>query len=217
MTDPSVRVVTISAGYGAGASVVGPSVADRLGLPYLERVLSPSLVRATAGRAGDEDATHEERSARLLTRIVDSLAAIPLDLGAGAPQPVEDVSSEEQVRNEMEAGIETLARPPGGVVRGRGGMVVLRSCPSAFHVRLAGPRTARIHQAMRLTQIDEAEATRRCDDTDRARGAYLRRLYDVDADDPALYHLVVDSTALPLEVCSDLIIEAAQAFWGTPT
>ena len=93
---------------------------------------------------------------------------------------------------------------------------MLRSCPSAFHVRLAGPRPARIHQAMRLTDIDEREATRRCDDTDRARVLYLRRFYDADADDPTLYHLVVDSTALPLGACTDLVVEAASAFWGAP-
>jgi hypothetical protein len=184
MTDQSVRVVTISAGYGAGASVVGPSVADRLGLPYLERVLTPSLVRASAAEPREGDAEHEDRPARFLARIVDSLAGIPLVLGAGAPQQVQDVNTEEQVRNEMEASIESLTRPPGGVVRGRGAMVVLRSCPSAFHVRLAGPRPARIHQAMRLTEIDEREATRRCDDTDRARVLYLRRFYDADTIPP---------------------------------
>lgn len=214
MTDPSVRVVTISAGYGAGASVVGPSVADRLGLPYLERIMTPTLVRSTAAAARDEPVEHEERSARLLSRLVDSLAGLPLDLGAGVPQQVQDVNAEEQVRNETEASIEALTRPPGGVVRGRGGMVVLRSCPGAFHIRLGGPRPARIRQAMRLTQIDEREATRRCDDTDRARTLYLRRFYDVDADDPSLYHLVLDSTALPLEACTDLIVEASSAFWG---
>jgi len=217
MTDPSVRVVTISAGYGAGASVIGPRVAERLALPYVARVLSPGLVRASAaagGVGGEVVATHEERSARFWDRIVDSLAAMPHDL-AGAPQPVEEVGGEEQVRADMEAGIEALAKPPGGVVRGRGGMVVLRSCPNAFHVRLAGPRPARIHQAMGLTQIDEREATRRCDETDRARVLYLRRFYDVEADDPALYHLMIDSTALPLEACTDLIVQAASAFWAT--
>ena len=217
MTEPTVRVLTISAGYGAGASVIGPRVAERLGLPYLERVLSPALVRASVAAGGEPTGTHAERSARLLDRIVDSLASMPLNLGAGAPQPVEEVGVEEHVRTEMEAAIEALAKPPGGVVRGRGAMVVLRSCPSAFHVRLGGPRPARIHQAMRLTQIDEREATRRCDETDRARVLYLRRFYDTDADDAALYHLMLDSTALPLEACADLLIEAATAFWGTPT
>ena len=38
--------------------------------------------------------------------------------------------------------------------------------------------------------------------------------YGRDAHDPALYHLVVDSTVLPVEVCVRVIVEAATAFWG---
>ena len=209
-TEASVRVVTLSAAYGAGASVVGPAVAERLGLPYLERVLTPALLRASADAVGD-DTPRDERSGRFLSRIVESLAGMPQAL-AGAPEPTGAVA-EEQVRGELEASIDALTRPPGGVVRGRGATAVLASCPTAFHVQLSGPREARIRQAMQLTHIDEAEAARRCKETDRARHLYLRRFYDVDADDPALYHLTLDSTAVPLPTCVDVIVEAASAFW----
>jgi cytidylate kinase len=39
----------------------------------------------------------------------------------------------------------------------------------------------------------------------------VRHFYHVDARDPALYHLVIDSTAIPLGACADIIVEAAQA------
>jgi len=42
--------------------------------------------------------------------------------------------------------------------------------------------------------------------TDRARAAYLRRFYDTDGNDPRLYHLIIDSTALALATCGDLIV-----------
>jgi hypothetical protein len=56
-----------------------------------------------------------------------------------------------------------------------------------------------------------ASVGRRLAETDRARPLYLRRFYDRDADDPALYHLMLDSTAVPLPVCADLIATAARA------
>jgi shikimate kinase len=34
-----MHVVTLSAGYGAGGSVIGPAVAERLGVPFLDRAL----------------------------------------------------------------------------------------------------------------------------------------------------------------------------------
>jgi hypothetical protein len=51
--------VTISAGYGAGGSVVAPEVAGRLGLPLLDRAISSRIAaqlhvsvqhRPTSGR-----------------------------------------------------------------------------------------------------------------------------------------------------------------------
>ncbi len=39
----------------------------------------------------------------------------------------------------------------------------------------------------------------------------MRRAYGVDGGNPALYHLMLDSTALELEVCVELIVAASEA------
>jgi hypothetical protein len=62
----------------------------------------------------------------------------------------------------------------------------------------------RVHGQRRLLD-------RRLAETDRARSLYLRRFYDRDSRDPALYHLMLDSTVVPLAVCTDLIATAAGA------
>ena len=46
---------------------------------------------------------------------------------------------------------------------------------------------------------------------DKARTAYVRRLYRCDPADPSLYHLVIDSTAMPLDTVVELILTAARA------
>ena len=40
---------------------------------------------------------------------------------------------------------------------------------------------------------------------------YVRRSYRVDPTSPRNYHLVIDSTALPLQTVVDLVVEAARA------
>ena len=45
---------------------------------------------------------------------------------------------------------------------------------------------------------------------DKARTAYVRRLYRVDPADASLYHMVIDSTALPLNTVIELILTAAR-------
>jgi cytidylate kinase len=45
---------------------------------------------------------------------------------------------------------------------------------------------------------------------DKARTAYVRRLYSVDPADASLYHLVIDSTVMPIEAVVELIFAAAR-------
>jgi cytidylate kinase len=90
-------------------------------------------------------------------------------------------------------------------------MVVLRSVPQALHVHLGGPAEARVQQRMALDGIDHATARRRCELTDRTRLRYVRSAYGIDGEDPSLYHLMLDSTAVDLDACVDLIVMAAQA------
>jgi cytidylate kinase len=68
-----------------------------------------------------------------------------------------------------------------------------------------------VRQTATLSGIGEREARRTVDDNDRARHAYVRHFYRVDPADPRLYHLVIDSTTIPVTTCVDLIVIAAEA------
>jgi cytidylate kinase len=69
---------------------------------------------------------------------------------------------------------------------------------------------ARIAQAI-ASGTDEqlARATQR--DADAAREHYAKYFYNVSQDDVSLYHLFLDSTALPADTCVELIALAAGA------
>jgi cytidylate kinase len=57
-------------------------------------------------------------------------------------------------------------------------------------------------------------AQRHLEASDSARSRYVRRLYRRDPADVSLYHLVLDSTVLPVDVCVELVARAAEAFWA---
>ncbi|SPT59003.1 AAA family ATPase [Actinomadura madurae] len=62
------------------------------------------------------------------------------------------------------------------------------------------------------TGTPDREAERMLDDNDRARTAYVKHFYGADPADPRLYHLVIDSTRLPVPATVELIVVAARAF-----
>ncbi len=59
--------------------------------------------------------------------------------------------------------------------------------------------------------ISEEQAGERLRAADKARTAYVRRLYRCDPADASLFHLVIDSTAMPLDTVVELILTAARA------
>jgi cytidylate kinase len=203
-----VRLVTVSATYGAGGSVVAPALADRLGVPFLQRATT------TAGGIGADEPcveplTQDEAD---LTPAHWLLALLTSAMPAGPTQsPLPSSHQHENLRRHCEEGTRRLAGADAGVILGRGAAVVLgKDC--GFHVRLDGPPDRRVAQGAEIEGIDPGEARRHLDAADRARTAYVRRLYRADPADPRQYHLVIDSTAIPLDAVVDIILRALATF-----
>jgi cytidylate kinase len=188
-------IVTVAAEHGAAGDVVAPRVAEALGVPFLDRALPPSL--AAAG-------VESER----LSGLVGSLARTSSIL---AGEPVERMDlNEGHIRAEL---AEFLARSStdGGVVLGRGGVLMLVDTPTALHVLLTGGRHGRIERVSEREGIDAEEADRRIRAHDRARRQYVRRAFGIDPDDRALYHLVIDTVALGVDAAVELVLTASRA------
>jgi cytidylate kinase len=110
---------------------------------------------------------------------------------------------------EAEVAIRRLAAEDRGVILGRGAAVVLgKTC--GYHVRLEGPPERRVARGAAMEAIDEQEARVHMRAADKARADYVRRLYGVDPEDPSLYHIVIDSTVMPIEAVVELILMAAR-------
>ncbi len=204
MTDP---LVTISAPYGAGGSRVGPQLAEHLGVPFIERVMRRRVADRIAGPLSAATREHQPIG-RSLARVLRQVA--------GDPPPSSPVTeraeqaADEEYRRAHDDELHALAGT-GGVVLGRAAGVVLRDVPHALHVRLTGSEALRVEQAMLIEDVDHATARWRRATEDMARDAYVRHFYGVDPEDPALYHLTIDSTRLALDACVDTIVAAALA------
>ena len=203
-------VITVSATYGAAGSVVAPRVATDLGLSFVDRLISSDMSEQASARsqeglvAGEEEQTPTGWFLAYFARV----ASVGMVLG---PDPGFD--EEEDIRRRSEEALKGIRAGQGAVLLGRAGAVALADRPRCFHVRLDGPAEKRIAWAAGYEQLDREVAARRQSETDRARATFVKRLYRADPADPALYHLVVDSTAFGVDGTTELITAAASAFF----
>jgi cytidylate kinase len=203
-----VGVVTVSASYGAGGSEIGPAVAAALGLPFVDRAV-PAGVARKLDVPLDLAEQRDETTARGLWRVISSMALVPEMAGAG-PLAYHTFADEHAFREKTEEVLREIAET-GGVVLGRAAALVLAGRDDALHVRLDGPLETRVAQAVARSGRPEAEVRRALRSNDAARAAYVRNFYRADPADARLYHLVLDTTAIPWSAAAELIVAAARA------
>jgi cytidylate kinase len=195
-------LITLSATYGAGAMVIAPTLAERLGMP----LLGPGQGAGTAP-GHDRLSPHEAK----LTPVHRLLASLTHAVPAGPTlSPPSIHRQNEDLRRYVAADIFAFLAAGGGVILGRAAAIVLGK-DRGYHVRLDGPPDRRLAQGAGLEGISREEAQVHMKAADKVRNSFVRRLYRVDPADPSLYHLVIDSTAIPLDRVVELIVAAVDA------
>lgn len=194
--------------------MIGPRVAERLGVPFLDRAI-PASVAVRAGLPEEAMEAVDDEPRGTVERLVSGLARVANSSTAGEERLTRVEFEERRLRAEIEEFMAS-ASLSGGVVLGRGGAVVLANVPAALHVYLGGPEEARVRTIMELEDVDRARAERDVKAHDRARRDYVRRAYGVDGDDPGLYHLMIDATAFSRDACVELVVAASTFRSGSP-
>jgi len=226
-------VVTVSGAPGSGARELGQLVAQRLGVELVDRELLADAARrlgVEVERLAQRDERClglRERLALLLRQFVERsalLGADPLSGGTGLELVLSGTYADmaaraeegQELPEEAYIGVLTtlmreLAARGDVVILGRGSHMVLQGHPGALHVLAIAPRELRLKRFAQREGLAPEEAQRRLHQAERGRQIFYRRYWKVDPDDPAFYHLTVETSRLPLEVAADLVTMAARA------
>lgn len=199
-------LVTISAAYGAGGSLIGPRLAERLGVRFLDRAIPVSV--ADQLEVPREGLSHRGAPRDVFRRWLPSFAPAAHRFAGTATRDDPTTMTEDEFRLATDRVLDEYSEA-GAVILGRAAAVVLRDEPGALHVRLDGPPDRRIGQAMVVLGVDRPTAERELKIADRARETYVERWYGVDPRDPRCYDLVIDSTRINVDNCVELIALAA--------
>jgi cytidylate kinase len=207
-----MAVITISRQSGSEGNKVTEILCERLGYRYFDKNLMAQLA-TEIGEVPNQyvDVSMDEHQPKgFFERAFGNFQTPFGDPGGwtlAAQNDARKALSVQQIR-----GLILAAYKNGNIiVVGRGGMVVLAGMPDVLHVRLVAPQETRIQRWQAREGLTYDAARKRVNDRDAAHIDFVRRFFNVDVADPALYDLVISTEKFAPEAAADLIIRALEA------
>jgi cytidylate kinase len=201
-------LITISRQFGAGGSEVARLVANGLGWSVVDNEIIDRVARL-AGLTPDVVAQQDERIPGFVERLARALTASSQEYAV--PELGVALRPEEPSLVRLtELVVKEVAAEGKVVLVGRAAPAVLGQSEDTLDVKLVAPRLFRIQLVMIAEDLDAPAAEALMDRTDSERARYHREHYDRDWDDPAHFHLIVNTGLLGLEGAAAVILAQAR-------
>jgi cytidylate kinase len=228
-----MTVITISRQYGSGGDIIAQEICKQLGYQYFDK----QMIVDVADQVGiarrlavdySED-THEVQT--FLDRLFRNTATAAQMLAwaenpAIASSPERADLTDEAVIGLIKRAVRAAYKRGKVVIVGRGGQVLLKDQPGVLHLRIIAPLESRIQRVKALLKHDRQGTTadlqlrRKAQDLieqrDAASADYLKRFYDVAWDNPLLYHAILNTGELSIEMGVQIVLELERSLEGEP-
>ena len=217
-----MAVLTVSREYGSRGEEITQKVASELGYSYFDKDILAGVARI-ANATEDEIRQYDEKDEHGLHTFLKKLfvarplvvaefpyyypPTIPLDLSI---EPVENEPrlDPESVMAFFHQVVEELWRRDNVVIVGRGSQKILASRPRTLHVRFVATIQDRCKQIMAADSLTHVEAAKKILAIDKGRANYLKQHRDADWTDATLYHLVINTSLIPVNQAVKIITQA---------
>ena len=206
--------ITIRGQLGSGVYLIAPEVARIMDVRYVDRQVLSEIARhleTTVEEVADIDHVPwglRERIAKELGRAFEQISAgpvAPFDLGPHYV-PTGEVLTEEKYITALQAVIHDLAEAEDVVLMSRGAQLVLKDHPGSLHIYLHAPVVVRVPRVMDYFHVEEEEARKRIEESDKAHIAFLKKYFKADVEDMSHYDLVINTRKVSPREAIDMII-----------
>ena len=195
------RIITVSREFGSGGRSIAKELANRLGWKYYDK----ELVKQVADETGFSPEFIEERGE--LASSGSRLAYAMFGRG-GTPGVMRGMSANDFLWCIQQDVILKLAEQGNCVIVGRCADYILRDREDAFHIFIHAPMSFRADRIVRLYGESEHSPEQRLQDKDRRRRVNYQHYTGREWGMSQNYNLCLDSAALGVERCPDLILRA---------
>jgi cytidylate kinase len=197
-----VAVITIARQYGAGGRLVARMIAERLGYSlYDKHMLHEVAQQAGVGIEAVED-LDQSVGDKLMHLIEEIVSSTPLIRGAVG---ISTDFDEDKLRTFLIRIIREIAAKDNAVIIGRGGPLVLQNHPKTLRIYMVAAEKDRVENLMKDHGLERKKAEQVAIKEEKRRLSYLQNFDMGDPKDPALYHLVINTSLVDQLAAVDMI------------
>ena len=197
-----MAVIAIARQYGAGGRLVARMVAERLGYSLYDKHMLHEVARKAnvAIEAVEElDQSVGDKLMHLIEEIVSSTAVVRGSVGISTD------FDEDKLRTFLTRIIREIATKDNAVIIGRGGSLILQNHPKTIRIYMVASEKDRIENLMREYGLDRRKAEQVATKEEKRRLSYLQNFDLGDPEDPALHHLVINTSLVDQLAAVDTI------------
>lgn len=209
-----MAVITISRQYGSGGKEIAARICEILGYAYFDKSLMIDVADEVGGLSEDQVVDFSEDTYKMrnfLERLFGSrrvkVETWSQDTAGTRSMQIKSLNEEEGVglvRDTIQAAYDR----GNVVIVGRGGQAILREHPGVLHVRIVAPLGARALRIKERQELSIGEATELAENKDLTAETYLRKFFDIDWDNPHLYHIVLNTGRWELDAAAEIVVNA---------
>ena len=190
-------IITIGREFGSGGREIGEKLAQRLGVTFYDRQIDRLAAQQCGMPLQRIEALNRHMERSVVREFRDSAYAMTTNA----------LSPEEQLFVAQSTIIRQIAASGEScVILGRCSDYVLYNDPNCFRIFVHARPDVRIKRAMALFSLEEAEARRQVENTDRARAQYYQRITGREYGKQEYYHLGLDSGMLGTEESVEVVV-----------
>ena len=196
------KVITVSREFGSGGKAIGKLVAEKLGYKFYDAEIIDEVVKSS-GLAKeivekyDEYATHKN--------------SLLYSIAINATGTYNGLSVANQVQIAQINVIKKLAAEGNCVIIGRGADYILREREDCFHVFIRADMNFKSKRILEMYGDNGTRIEARLEDMDVRRRVFYRSFAMREWGVIENYNMVLDSGAIGLERCADIICVAAES------
>ena len=196
------NIITISREFGSGGRSIAKEVAERLGIPYYDK----ELVKQVAEETGfhEKFIENEGEYATSTSRLAFALSSQQSQTHKGG------MSINDYLWVMQRKVILDIADKGPCVIVGRCADYILKDRDDVLNVFIHSDIDSRAERIVRLYGESEKSPEKRLEEKDKKRAVYYKHYTGEDWGKSKNYHLSLDSAAIGIDKCVELIVDLAK-------